>query len=234
MTFYGFARAIILSLCRLLFRVEVTGLEKIPSSRVYILAPSHRSALDVPFVAFATRRRIRFMAKREIFTTRIGRGLLSALGAIEVDRGATAFGALRASKAALESGEPLAIFPEGTRRSGPVIEDLSEGCAYLALKLGVPMVPVGIGGSEDILPPGRVIPRARRVAVVIGAPIEPRESGGVRLRAAVAELTELLRDELQGCLDEAMARAAGTWDPGPLGRAGSGVPVERGERGEHG
>ncbi len=120
MTWYGFARPIVLGLCRLLFRVQVLGLEHVPSSGVYILAPTHRSILDVPFAAFATRRRVRFMAKREIFTTNIGRKVFSALGAIEVDRGATDRGALRASKAALEAGEPLGIFPEGTRRTGQV------------------------------------------------------------------------------------------------------------------
>jgi len=207
MTFYGSVRAIVLPLCRLLFRVEVAGLEHIPSSGVYVLAPSHRSALDPAFAAFATPRRIRFMAKREIFTTRLGRSVFSALGAIEVDRGSTDRGALRASKAALESGEPLGIFPEGTRRDGPAIEDLFDGCAYLALKLGVPMLPVGIGRSEEIAPTGRRLPRARRVAVVIGAPIDPPETTGVRRRSEVGELTEILRARLQECFDEATGRA---------------------------
>jgi len=223
MTFYGFVRAIVLPLCRLLFRVDVTGLEHIPRSGVYILAPSHRSMLDVAFAAFATPRRIRFMAKREIFTTRLGRSAFSALGAIEVDRGATDRGALRSSKAALESGEPLGIFPEGTRRDGPVIEDLFDGCAYLALKLGVAMVPVGIGGSEEIMAKGRRFPRLPRVAVVIGAPIEARVSSGVRRRSEVGDVTEILRERLQGCFDEATARAAGA--PAPR----SGVAAERRE-----
>lgn len=208
MTFYGFVRAIVLPLCRLLFRVHVAGLEHIPSSGVYILAPSHRSILDPAFAAFATPRRIRFMAKREIFTTRLGRSLFSALGAIEVDRGTTDRGALRASKGALESGEPLGIFPEGTRRDGPAIENLFDGCAYLALKLGVAMVPVGIGGSEEIMPTGRLLPRIRRVVVVIGAPIEAPKATGVRRRSEVGDLAEILRERLQECFDEATARAA--------------------------
>lgn len=229
MTFYGFARTLVVPLARLLYRVQVTGLEHVPTSGVYIVAPSHRSALDVAFAAFATPRRIRYMAKREIFTTTAGRRLFLALGAIEVDRGATDRGALRASKAALEAGEPLGIFPEGTRRSGPAIEDLYDGCAYLALKLGVAMVPVGIGGSGDIMPTGRKLPRFPRIAVVIGAPIEPPEAGTVRRRSAVAEFTELLQAQLQACYDEATARATGTWDPTAAESTRSGTAVERGE-----
>ena len=228
MTFYGSVRAIVLPLCRLLFRVEVAGLEHIPSSGVYILAPSHRSMLDPAFAAFATPRRVRFMAKREIFTTRVGRRLFLALGAIEVDRGTTDRGALRASKAALESGEPLGIFPEGTRRDGPAVENLFDGCAYLALKLGVPMVPVGIGGSELIMPTGRLLPRLRRVTVVIGTPIEPPTTTGVRRRSDVGDLADILRERLQGCLDEATAWAAGTQVPnsGPASGGRSGVAAE--------
>ena len=225
MTFYGFVRAIVLPLCRLLFRVQVAGSEHIPSSGVYILAPSHRSILDPAFAAFATPRRVRFMAKREIFTTRVGRRLFSALGAIEVDRGSTDRRALRASQAALESGEPLGIFPEGTRRDGPAIENLFDGCAYLALKLDVPMVPVGIGGSEAIMPTGRLLPRIRRVAVVIGAPIEPPQTTGVRRRSEVGDLADVLRERLQVCFEEATAWAAGAQAPR------SGVVAERREDG---
>jgi len=233
MTAYGALRAVVLPLCRLLFRVEVLGVEHIPSSGVYILAPSHRSAIDPAFAAFATHRRIRFMAKREIFTTRLGQGLFSALGAIEVDRAATDRGALRASKAALESGEPLGIFPEGTRRTGPVVSDLFDGCAYLALKLGVPMVPVGIGGSEELMPPGRLLPRLRRVAVVIGAPIESPATTGVRTRSEVGELTDVLRERLQECFDAANERVVGAQAPrdGTRPSGSSGVAAEGGEHG---
>jgi 1-acyl-sn-glycerol-3-phosphate acyltransferase len=189
--------------------------------------------LDVAFAAFATPRRIRFMAKREIFTTRLGGSLFSALGAIEVDRGATDRGALRASKGALESGEPLGIFPEGTRRDGPVIEDLFDGCAYLALKLGVPMVPVGIGGSEEIMPTGRLLPRVPRVTVVIGAPIESSATTGVRRRSEVGDLTEVLRERLQECFDQAIARAVGGHVP-PSDAPSGGRSAAAAERREDG
>ena len=59
----------------------------------------------------------------------------------------------------LERGEPLVLFPEGTRRSGPVIENLHEGAAYLSSRTGAPIVPVGIGGSERAMAKGKRLPR---------------------------------------------------------------------------
>lgn len=207
MTFYRIARAIVLSILKVVFRVQVVGTEHVPREGVYIVAPSHRSIFDVPFTAFITKRRIRFMAKEELFHTAIGRWLFTRLGAIKVVREATDRSALRASQQALEDGEPLAIFPEGTRRTGPVIEDLYDGVAYLAIKLGVPVLPVGVGGSEQILPSGKVFPRMHKVAVVVGPPIEPpARQGTVMRRSEVGALTEQLTRALQAVFDDAMAR----------------------------
>jgi 1-acyl-sn-glycerol-3-phosphate acyltransferase len=204
MSFYRFARGLLLSICRVLWRVQVIGREHVPADDVYIVAPSHRSALDIPFAAFITRRRLRFMAKQEIFATRLGRMVFTALGAIKVDRGATDRGALRASQQALQEGEPLVIFPEGTRREGREIVDLFDGCAYLSSKLGVPLVPVGVGGSGEIMPKGRRWPRFPRVVVVVGPPIVPPDpQPGVRRRSQVRAITEELRVALQQCYDEA-------------------------------
>jgi 1-acyl-sn-glycerol-3-phosphate acyltransferase len=203
--FYRFARTVVTGSCRLLFDVRVTGAERVPATGVYIVAPSHRSLFDIPIAAAITRRRIRFMAKESLFKTRFGASLFSALGAIRVERGTTDRGALRASQAALEAGEPLAIFPEGTRREGAVLGD-----PYVALKLGVPIVPVGIGGSEQILATQKMLPRLHKVRVVVGEPLRPDAAVGTVKRAEVKKLTEELRERLQQCFDEARAQAGVT------------------------
>ncbi len=205
MTFYGFARAIVLSACRVAFRVQVVGRDLVPRSGVYVVAPSHRSVLDIPFTAFITRRRIRFMAKKELFSSRFGAWLFDALGAIRVDREATDRAALRACQEALEAGEPVAVFPEGTRGHGPQLSDLFDGAAYLAVKLGIPIVPVGIGASEEILAKGRWIPRFRKVHVVVGEPIGPPRAAGPVRRSDVAAVTKELAVRLQECFDAANA-----------------------------
>lgn len=206
--FYRVLRAVVLSLCKVLFRVRVKGREHVPRRGAYVVAPSHRSILDIPFTAFITRHQIRFMSKKELLTTWIGRTLFGTLlGAIPVDREGADRSALRTATTALQHGQPVGVFPEGTRNAGAVLGDLHDGAAYLALKLGVPIVPVGIGGSEEILASGKVLPRVRKVVVVVGPPIVPERHDGVRRRSDVTTLTETLRERLQACFDQARADA---------------------------
>jgi 1-acyl-sn-glycerol-3-phosphate acyltransferase len=207
MILWRVARALVLSLCTLVFRVRVYDRERVPADGGYVVAPSHRSILDIPFTAFVTPRRMRFLAKQELFGSRVGRWVFPHLGAIAVERGTTDRAALRAAEAVLVEGEPLAIFPEGTRREGPELGELFHGCAYLALRQGVPIVPVGIGGSEEILPRGRVIPRPRRVVVVVGEPVVGPDGASARRRADVTALSAVLRVRLQEVFDEARRRA---------------------------
>ena len=203
MSFYQFARAVVLSVFKAVFRVRVVGKERVPTTGAYILAPSHRSILDVPFAAYVTPRTVRFLAKDDLFRSSFGRKLFDALGAVEVERGTADRGAMRALEAVLERGEPVAIFPEGTRRSGPEIVDLFAGAAFLSVKFGVPIVPVGIGGSEHILPKGKVLPRIHRVAVSVGEPLHPPVLEGRARRSAAKLLTEQLQSSLQACFDDA-------------------------------
>jgi len=205
--FYRVAHALVLTPFKLLFRVRVHGREKVPRSGAFVVAPSHRSLMDIFFTAYITRRRIRFMAKQELFAKPFLAWLLTAGGGFPVDRGSADRAALRAAQQALEGGEPVAIFPEGTRNHGPEIGPLFDGAAYLAARLRVPVVPVAIGGSEEILPSGKVLPRLRRVVIVIGEPILPPHHGGRVRRREVAEMTEQLRVELQKCFDDALALA---------------------------
>ena len=205
--FWWVVRAVVLAVCRVAFRVRVVGRDHVPTAGAYILAPSHRSILDVPFTVFTTRRRICFLAKQELFQGRLGGAIFPTLGGIPVERGSTDRAALRAADGVLVAGEPLAIFPEGTRRRGGELGDLFHGCAYLALRRGVPIVPVGIGGSEEILPSGHVVPRPHRVVVVVGAPLVPPPDATARRRGDVAALTEQLRVALQGAFVEARERA---------------------------
>jgi len=203
MTFYRFARAVVLSVFKVVFRVRVVGQERVPTSGAYIVAPSHRSILDVPFAAFITTREIRFLAKDDLWEHPLGARLFDALGAVKVERGTADRGALRVLEAVLAEGSPVAVFPEGTRASGSEITELFAGAAFLAIKLGVPIVPVGIGGSEHILPKGKVFPRIHRVAVSVGHPIEPPVLEGRARRSAAARMTEALHAELQRCFDDA-------------------------------
>jgi 1-acyl-sn-glycerol-3-phosphate acyltransferase len=206
--FYRVARAVTLTPFKAIFLVRVRGRSRVPRAGAFVVAPTHRSLMDIFFTGYITRRRIRFMAKQELYENRFLAWLFTALGGFPVERGSADRSALRAAQGALEAGEPVAIFPEGTRRHGREVVDLFDGGAYLAARLGVPIVPVGIGGSEQILASGKTLPRPHRVGIVVGDPIHPpqHESGRVR-RQEVATTTEKVRVELQACFDEALALA---------------------------
>jgi 1-acyl-sn-glycerol-3-phosphate acyltransferase len=206
--FYRICRALVLTPLKLLLRVQVRGRDRVPRTGAYVVAPSHRSIFDIILTPFITRRRVRFMAKQELFANRFLAWLFTSLGGFPVERGAADRAALRAAREVIEGGEPLAVFPEGTRNAGPEIGDLFDGAAYLASRLGVPIVPVGVGGTEQILASGRVIPRLHKVAIVVGDPIHPRRPDGTRVRRQeVTDLTAKVKVELQSCFDEAQSLA---------------------------
>jgi 1-acyl-sn-glycerol-3-phosphate acyltransferase len=101
------------------------------------------------------------------------------------------------------------LFPEGTRRSGPVVDEVFDGAAYVALRTGAPIVPVGIGGSERAMPKGAKFIRPVKLRMVVGEPLHPPATeGGARApRRAVRELTGELKGRLQALFDEAQAKA---------------------------
>ncbi len=212
--------AIAVGFSRLYLPGRVTGRENLPPTGAYLLAPVHRSYVDWLIVARVTgRRRLRFIAKSELWKSRFVGRLLEFLGVFPVNRSGADREALERCRQVLAGGEPLVMFPEGTRRSGPLVTDLREGVAYLAVRAGVPVVPVGIGGSEKAMPRGSAIPRPHRVDVVIGAPVWPpvgAAAGGEGegrtgrvSRRATKEFSDEVAAAIQAVFDEAQRRAGG-------------------------
>ena len=198
------------AIMRLYWRVSYEGVEHVPAEGPFVLAPVHRSFLDFALVTGVTRRRLCFMAKESIWKYPLFRPFLNALGAFPVRRGGPDREAMRRCMAVIDRGEALVLFPEGTRRSGPAVEDLHEGAAYVASRTGVPIVPVGIGGSERALQKGQRLPRPVKVHIVAGPPIlpPPLPEGTARVsRRAVHQLTEQLRAEVQRLFEVAQRRA---------------------------
>jgi 1-acyl-sn-glycerol-3-phosphate acyltransferase len=191
--------------CWLMWRAKVVGRENLPQTVPYILAPVHRSYVDTLLAAYVTNRRLRFMAKEEVFAKAWSARLFGSLGGFPVRRGTPDREALLMCERALAGGEPVVLFPEGTRREGPEVQPLFAGPAFVALRANVPIVPVGIGGSDRSMPLGAKWVRPTRVSLVIGKPIwpPPRSEAGRVPRRVVTELTERLRAELQSAFDQA-------------------------------
>jgi len=198
---------IVAAILKVYWRVSYEGREHVPRDEPFVLAPVHRSFLDFAVVSGVTKRRLCYMAKDSIFKLGVFRPFLYALGAFPVKRDVADREAMRRVMAVIERGEPVVMFPEGTRRSGPVVESLHEGPAYVAAKAGVPIVPVGIGGSERAMAKGRRIPRPVRIHVVVGPPIRPPApvEGQRTPRRAVRELTGQVEHEVQRLFDQAQS-----------------------------
>lgn len=212
---YGFIAQLLIGLGRLLFGLRVEGASNVPDDGPFILAPVHRSNLDFALVVACAgpRRRMRYLAKDTLWKPPFGR-LWTALGAIPVHRGTPDREALSTCIGVLGSGEPLVMFPEGTRQSGAHVQELFDGVAYVQSRTGVPIVPVGIGGSEAAMPKGARFIRRSKILLVIGTPLEcpPRNDRGRVSRSAIRDQTQRLRTTLQELFDDAQRRAGATGD----------------------
>lgn len=203
-------RVVITSFAKVWFRYEVHGKENLPDDGAFILSPNHRSNLDTPLLPLIRLAPIRFMGKESLWEAgRFAAWFLDTMGGFPVERDSADRAALRLAEEILENGEPLVMFPEGTRRIGPIVEEehMHSGPSFLAGRQQVPIVPIGMAGSEQAMPTGSKMVYPRKITFVIGEPLAPPEQNdkGRVSRRAVQEHTELLRDRIQVLFDEAKA-----------------------------
>ena len=204
---YRFLRVLVRGLNRLLFRTTVDGADQVPASGPVIIAPVHRSFIDFFVASEVTPRKLHYMAKDSLWKNGLLARILPAVGAFPVHRESADREALRRAQQVLDAGEVLILFPEGERRTGPVVEDLHEGVAFLAARTGATVVPVGIGGSASVMPKGKRLPRPRHIHLVVGQPIAPptRTGSGRVARSTIHQLTEELTASLQDLYDRSVA-----------------------------
>mgnify|MGYP000176837888 CR=1 FL=1 len=204
---YRVVRNLLVGFCRVFWRLEVHGRDNVPDGP-FILSAVHRSNIDSPIVSAVTSRRLRFMGKHTMWKVAWAGRFFTALGGFGVNRGTADREALRPCIKVLEAGEPLVMFPEGARQSGPVVQELFEGPAYVAARTGVPILPVGIGGSARANPIGANYLRPSKIVMVIGEPIPaPAGEAGKRPhRRAIAATTDALHARLQVLFDDAQER----------------------------
>jgi 1-acyl-sn-glycerol-3-phosphate acyltransferase len=213
--FYVVAHFFVTGFIRLYTRTTINGREHIPKTGPFVLAPVHRSYVDTPIAGSVTRRRLRFMGKDSMWKHPIAGRVFSALGAFPVTRGTADREALKRSIEVLANGDGLVLFPEGERKQGPIVQPLFEGAVYIAIKAGVPIIPVGIGGSERVMPKNAKFVFPRKVHIEIGPPIPPPVTAdGRRIgRDAYREHSEVLHAELQRLFDLAMQRVPWSYPP---------------------
>jgi 1-acyl-sn-glycerol-3-phosphate acyltransferase len=142
--------------------------DRVPMEGPLIVAPVHFSAIDPPLVACAMPRALRFMAKEELFRIPLFGPLIRSVGSFPVRRGAGDVEAIRLALELLRRGHAVLVFPEGARGDGASLLPVSHGVAMLAKRSGALVLPVGISGSERVVPRGAKRPRRARMTVVFG------------------------------------------------------------------
>lgn len=199
---YRVVRFLIELWCRTFWRMEVVGRDRLPGAGPFVVSPVHRSFIDFAVIGASIPRIVRFMGKDDLWDVAPLGWFLDRMGAFPVHRERVDRPALRNCEEALHLGDPVVMFPEGRRQSGPLVEGLHDGPAWLACRHRIPIVPVALGRTDRALPLGAKLPRPVRIRVVIGEPIYPDVPlTGRAPRGAVASLTDDLRGEIQRLYD---------------------------------
>ena len=152
--------------------MEVIGIENLPESGGLIIASNHVSYLDPAVLVASLNRKIYFIAKKEVFKNTFVSFIFKNLNAISVDRGNADILAFKKAINILREEKVLGIFPEGTRSSNGELQELKLGAIKIAMKTGVPILPVGIIGTHKIYPRGIKFPILfkNKIFVKYGAP----------------------------------------------------------------
>ena len=206
---YWVLRGLIRVVGRFYLRTRIVGVERLKVEGAFIIAPVHRSNLDGPLVNSRCPQKVRSLAKIEMFKGRVGTWISAMIGSFPVHRGAGDRRTLQAAIGLLRQGEPLLVFPEGTRHSGREVGEIFGGAAFLAARTGVPILPVGIAGTEEAMPPKAKFLRRVPVSIVIGEPLLPPDLDNGRLSSHQRhDFTDRLREAMQSAMDEAVALAS--------------------------
>jgi 1-acyl-sn-glycerol-3-phosphate acyltransferase len=192
---------------RVLWGARVEGVEHIPRSGSFIVVANHCSNLDPPLLGWAignqVGRVVHFMAKIEMRSWPVIGYLATQAGVYFVRRGENDRAAQRFSLDALADGRPIAMFPEGTRSRDGRMKAFKPGAAYLALRSGAPVLPVGIAGTHKLFPGRSRFPHRSRIRVRIGEPFDIGHAAAGRLdRDELDAANDRIRSAIAALLPE--------------------------------
>jgi len=204
----GMVRTGVRSLIRIGARPKTSGFEHVPQTGGFIVASNHLSFLDSVIIQALLPRQVRFFAKADYWTQpgvkgRIMRGFFDAVGSIPVERGdqSASVNALTQLVNFIEAGDGVGIYPEGTRSRDGRLYRGRTGVGWLALTTGVPVVPVGLIGTDKLQPPGKRIILPRKFELRVGEPVQVEHLGpkhGLPIRRQTTDLIMEKIAELTG------------------------------------
>ncbi len=174
--------------------LDVSGLEHAPLDEAFVVMSNHRSHYDIPVLFQALRpRRLRMVAKAELFRVPIWAGAMRAAGFVEVNRSnrIAAVRSLERAREAIRAGTSIWIAPEGTRGSGAELGVFKKGGFHLAAGAQARILPIAVLGTERILPArGTRVSDGQRIQVRIQPPVDAREHRGADFKSLMASVRE--------------------------------------------
>ena len=231
MLYWLIKRGIAEPVLRPVLRPWVRGLGNVPASGPAVLASNHLSVADPVLLSTLLPRRVTYIAKAEMFTGPGVRGrlfgrLLRGIGQLPVDRsgGSASTAAIDAALEVLGRGELFGVYPEGTRSPDGRLYRGRTGVARIALRSGAPVVPVAVVGTDELMPPGRAVPRVRRVGLVVGEPLDFSRYAG---RADDQFVVRSVTDEVMAAIQR-LSRQEYVDEYAPRRRPGTGSPAAGG------
>jgi 1-acyl-sn-glycerol-3-phosphate acyltransferase len=206
-------QAVIPPVARAVFRPTMIGRDNVPRTGGVILASNHLSFADSVVIPVVAPRNVAFLAKHDYFNGTgikgaLQRGWFEGLGMLPVDRDDTqaAMVSLDIALEVLRRGDAFGIYPEGTRSRDGRLYRGRTGVAHLALTAGVPVVPVGLIGTEKLQPVGARLPKLVNVTVAFGEPIDfTGRYDGVPVGRARREATDTIMTAIQRLTGQQLA-----------------------------
>ncbi|SRR5579884_1424242 len=207
---YEVLRLVAIVVFGIMGRIRLRGRHNVPKKGPYILASNHLSWIDVPLIPTYVPGKVVYMAKEEAFLSKIG-WLVRFMGAFPVKRGEADRQALRAAGEQLKKGRILVIFPEGHRSETHTLGKIHSGLGMIALRAEVPVVPVAVTGSENLLKKF-----GAHVTVSYGEPVVFKPKGNKITREDIDDATtdimrriaKMLPPEYRGPVGEALVQGA--------------------------
>jgi 1-acyl-sn-glycerol-3-phosphate acyltransferase len=179
------------------FRIRIKNRGLMPKRGPVLVVSNHRSFLDPYVVHAVTNRRMRYLMTHEYYYDMRMRWFYDFIGCIPVGGKHPGEEALDRAARALESGEVVSIFPEGSVATDGSLRPFRRGAAILAFRTGAPVVPVFVAGTHEALPRGAWFPRPRTITVLVGEPIQvPRAPADTLPRDEMDRLTRRLQESV--------------------------------------
>lgn len=179
----------------MLTRREIKGRDNIPRRGPVIFISNHIELVDSPFLWVSLSRRVFFMAKEELFHPGIVGYFMKSFGAFPVRKGRQDRKALLMAQQLLDEGRALTIYPEGMRSQSKKVKLAFHGAALIASRSGVPVVPIGVFGTEQIRGIGWIW-RRPRISLSIGKPFTLSAIDGRPTKYELAKLTDVIMEHV--------------------------------------